>query len=142
MARFLIGTIPAIGHVNPALPIAHKLVERGHEVWWYTGKAFQAKVEATGARYLPILNAFDPSDPKKMPEFLLEKRKTLQGIAKAKFEFRHFIVDGAVGQVKDYTDILRKFPADVLLSDFAFLGASWIHEKGGPPWAAFGNTRR
>ncbi|MEW6498083.1 MAG: nucleotide disphospho-sugar-binding domain-containing protein, partial [Cyanobacteriota bacterium] len=92
----------------------------------------------TGARYAPILNAFDPDDPTKMPEFLLEKRKTLQGIAKVKFEFKHFIVDGAKGQVTDYTDILRQFPADVLLSDFAFLGASWVHEKGGPPWAAFG----
>ena len=133
MARFLIGTIPAVGHVNPALPIARKLVERGHEVWWYTGEEFQSNVEATGARYVPIVNAFDPSDPKKMPESVLEKRKTLQGIAKVKFEFKHFIVDGAVGQVKDYTDILRQFPADVLLSDFAFLGASWVHEKGGPP---------
>ncbi len=138
MARFLIGTIPAVGHVNPALPIVRKLVERGHKVWWYTGEAFQSKVEAAGARYVPILNAFDPSDPKKMPELLLEKRKTLQGIAKVKFEFKHFIVDGAFGQVKDYTAILREFPADVLLSDFCFLGASWIHEKGGPPWAAFG----
>ncbi len=63
MARFLIGTIPAVGHVNPTLPIARSLVERGHEVWWYTGQAFQPKVEATGARYVPILNAFDPSDP-------------------------------------------------------------------------------
>ncbi|HEY9739173.1 MAG TPA: glycosyltransferase [Coleofasciculaceae cyanobacterium] len=138
MARFLIGTIPAVGHVNPALPIARKLVERGHEVWWYTGEEFQSNVEATGARYVPIVNAFDPSDPKKMPESLLEKRKTLRGIAKVKFEFKHFIVDGAVGQVKDYTDILRQFPADVLLSDFAFLGASWVHEKGGPPWATIG----
>lgn len=138
MARFLIGTIPAFGHVNPALPIARKLVERGHEVWWYTGKDFQSNIEATGARYVPILNAFDPSDPKKMPESLLEKRKTLQGIAKVKFEFKHFIVDGAKGQVKDYIDILRQFPADVLLSDFAFLGASWVHEKGGPPWATIG----
>lgn len=138
MARFLIGTIPAVGHVNPALPIACALVKRGHEVWWYTGEEFQSKVEATGARYVPIVNAFDPSDPKKMPESLLEKRKTLQGIAKVKFEFKHFIVDGVKGQVKDYTDILREFPADVLLSDFAFLGASWVHEKGGPPWATIG----
>ncbi len=28
MARFLIGTMPAFGHVNPTLPIARKLVER------------------------------------------------------------------------------------------------------------------
>lgn len=38
MARFLIGTVPVGGHVSPALPIARQLVERGHSVWWYTGK--------------------------------------------------------------------------------------------------------
>lgn len=62
MARFLIGTIPGFGHVNPALPIARKLVERGHEVWWYTGKLFQAKIEATGACYIPMNKGLDISD--------------------------------------------------------------------------------
>ncbi len=138
MARFLIGTIPLVGHVNPAMPIACKLVERGHEVWWYTGKAFQSKVEATGARYVPIVESFDFSTLKNIPESLLEKRKSLQGIAQLKFDLKYFFIDGAVGLVKDYTDILREFPADLLLSDNFFLGASWVHEKGGPPWAAFG----
>ncbi len=59
MARFLISTVPVAGHVSPALPIARKLVERGHEVWWYTGKYFQSIIEATGARYTPILTGFD-----------------------------------------------------------------------------------
>lgn len=54
MARFLIGTIPLVGHVTPALPIAQELVNRGHEVCWYTGSAFQAKVESTGAHFAPI----------------------------------------------------------------------------------------
>lgn len=36
MTRFLIATIPLVGRVNPALPIARQLVQRGHEVWWYT----------------------------------------------------------------------------------------------------------
>lgn len=138
MARFLIGTVPAVGHVNPALPIVRKLVERGHQVWWYTGKAFQSKVETTGARYVPILTGFDSSDLNSIPQSLLEQRQNLQGLAQLKFDLKHFFVGPAVGQVKDYTDILREFPADVLLSDFCFLGASWIHEKGGPPWAGFG----
>lgn len=73
MARFLIGTVPLVGHVNPTLPIARKLVERGHEVWWYTGKLFQAKVEATGARYVPMSAGFDFSDLKDVPDVLLEK---------------------------------------------------------------------
>lgn len=54
MARFLVGTIAAIGHVNPALPIVRQLVAQGHEVWWYTGQGFKAKVEATGAHHVPV----------------------------------------------------------------------------------------
>ncbi|KAB8315229.1 glycosyltransferase [Tolypothrix campylonemoides VB511288] len=138
MARFLIGTVSAFGHINPVLPIARKLVERGHEVWWYTGQSFQSRVEATGARYVPMVAAFDYFDVKNVPESLLEKRKTVPESAQLIFDFKHFLIDGALLQVKDYTDILRQFPADVLLSDYAFIGASWIHEKGGPPWAALG----
>jgi MGT family glycosyltransferase len=133
MARFLIGTIPLVGHINPALPIARQLVKRGHEVWWYTGKNFQSKVEATGARYVPIRTGLDCYDPNNIP-------KNLKGLAHLKYAFKHSFADPAVGQVKDLTDILHKFPADVLLSDVCFLGAAWVHEKGGPPWAAFGIT--
>jgi UDP:flavonoid glycosyltransferase YjiC (YdhE family) len=140
MARFLIATIPLVGHVNPALPIARQLVERGHEVWWYTGKTLQSKIEATGARFLPIRTGMDFSDPNNVPDSLREKRKNLKGLAQFKFDFKHFFGDSAVGQVKDLTDILREFPADVLLSDVCFLGAAWVHETGGPPWAAFGIT--
>lgn len=54
MTRFLIGTIAAAGHVNPAVPIVGRLVERGHEVWWYTGRGWKQKVVMTGARHIPI----------------------------------------------------------------------------------------
>jgi UDP:flavonoid glycosyltransferase YjiC (YdhE family) len=138
MARFLIGTTPLVGHINPALPIARSLVERGHEVWWYTGKAFQSQVEGTGARFVPIRTGVDFSDPSK--DYLLETRLKLKGLAQFKFNIKHYFADAAVWQVKDYTDILHEFPADVLLSDVSFFGAGWIHEQGGPPWAGFGIT--
>jgi UDP:flavonoid glycosyltransferase YjiC (YdhE family) len=56
MARFLICTISVIGHVSPALPIARELVNRGHQVYWYTGSGFQAKVESTGAHFIPAVD--------------------------------------------------------------------------------------
>ncbi|RCJ15745.1 hypothetical protein A6S26_34000 [Nostoc sp. ATCC 43529] len=141
MARFLIGTTPIFGHVNPTLPIVHKLVERGHEVWWYTGEVFKSRVEATGARYVPMVSAFDYSDLKNVPKHLEEEREALPSeSAKLVFDFKHFLLDLTVGHVKDFQEILRQFPADVLLSDCAFLGASWVHEKGGPIWATLGVT--
>lgn len=138
MARFLIGTIPAVGHVNPALPIARKLVERGHEVWWYTGKGFQSQVEATGARHVPIRAGIDFSDLSTIPASWLEHRGSLKRFEQFKFDLKHGFIDAAVTQVEDLTQILQHFPADVLLCDVFFLGTSWIHEKTGLPWAAFG----
>lgn len=86
------------------------------------------------------MNGLDYSDPKHVSEAWVEQRKSLRGLAQLKFDLKHFFIDAAIGQVKDYADILHEFPADVLLADSFFLGASWVHEQGGPPWAEFGTS--
>jgi MGT family glycosyltransferase len=138
MTRFLIGTIAAAGHVNPALPIVRRLIEQGHEVWWYTGRGFKDKVEATGAQHVPIQRGIDPTISETIPRSWLEQRDALKGVDQFKFYLKHAFIDAAVTQLKDLTDILEQFPADVLLCDVFFLGMSWLHEKTGLPWAAFG----
>ncbi len=45
MAQILMLTVSIPGHTNPGLPLVRKLVERGHEVRWYTNPRFQAKKE-------------------------------------------------------------------------------------------------
>lgn len=137
MTRFLIGTIAA-GHVNPALPIARKLVECGHEVWWYTGKGFKEKVEATGAYHVPIRTGIDFTDIDTIPKSWLEQRDALKGVGQFKFDLKHCFIDSAVTQLDDLIKIVDEFPVDVLLCDVFFLGMSWLHEKTGLPWAAFG----
>jgi UDP:flavonoid glycosyltransferase YjiC (YdhE family) len=67
----------------------------------------------------------------------MARRNALQGIAQLKFDLKYGFIDAAVQQVKDLTEILRDFPADAILADFCFLGAAWLHEQGGPPWAGF-----
>jgi UDP:flavonoid glycosyltransferase YjiC (YdhE family) len=136
MAKFLIGTVPVVGHINPGLPIARKLVERGHEVWWYTGARFRAKIEATGARYVPMQHASD-FDAENL-DVVFPGRKGLSGLAQFKWDIKHIFVDSAIGQKHDLTAILESFPADVLLGDTAFSGGAFVHESGGPPWATFG----
>lgn len=140
MARFLFGTIPVIGHVSPALPIVCELIKRGHEVCWYTGQAFQSKVEATGARFFPIHSWMDYSDTKNVPPTLMEQREMEQGVQRIKFDLKNFFIDPAVGQVKDLADILDSFPADVLIADSMFLGMSWLAEQKELPWAEFGSS--
>jgi UDP:flavonoid glycosyltransferase YjiC (YdhE family) len=142
MARFLVGTMAAHGHVNPGLPIARKLVERGHEVWWYTGKSFQPAIEATGARYVPMKTAPDYRDRSRFSEedvkTIFRDGERLTGLARVKWEIKLVFYDPIPGQVHDLEEVLREFPADVLLADPSFVGASCIHERGGPPWAAYG----
>ncbi|PSB13786.1 glycosyl transferase, UDP-glucuronosyltransferase [filamentous cyanobacterium CCP2] len=140
MARFLIGTIPLVGHVSPAVPIARELVNRGHEVWWYTGQTFQAIVEKTGARFAPILSWFDYSDLKNVPPDLIDQREAAQGIQRIKFDLKNFFINPAVGQVKDLSELLDQFPADVLIADGMFLGISWLAEQKQLPWAEFGSS--
>ncbi len=48
--------MPVTGHFSP---VAKALVERGHEVRWYTSARFQAKIEATGARFIAFQKAQD-----------------------------------------------------------------------------------
>jgi UDP:flavonoid glycosyltransferase YjiC (YdhE family) len=136
MARFLFGTIPAVGHITPALAIARKLIAHGHDVWWYTGKRFQAKVEASGARFVPMQTAPDYDDRDMDASF--PGRRGLTGLAQFKWDIKHVSLDAGIGQVHDLTQILRAHPADVLVADSAFAGAAWVSEKGGPPWADFG----
>jgi MGT family glycosyltransferase len=132
MSKFLICTISVIGHVSPALPIARELVDRGHQVYWYTGREFQAKVASTGAHFMPAVDL----SPEWMAKWMA-RRNALQGVAQLKFDLKYGFIDAAVQQVQDLTEILRDFPADVILADFCFLGAAWLHEQGGPPWAGF-----
>ena len=64
MARFLLSAMPFTGHINPVSAVATALVGRGHDVRVYSGGAFRAAVESTGARLVPWHHApdFDESD--------------------------------------------------------------------------------
>ena len=133
MARFLICTMPMAGHVNPGLPIARALIGRGHAVTWYTGRRFQAAIEATGARYAPMQATADTDLEDYFPN--LPKPP---GLAARSWGIKRAFIDPIPGQVADLRRILAEFPADILVSDQVFAGAEAIHELGGPPWAMMG----
>ncbi len=134
MAKFLIGTLPVVGHVTPFFPIARTLVERGNEVRWYTGSKFREKVEATGATYIPMQagHDFDDSDL----DVVFPERKPLNGKKALEFDIMHVFGDSALGHVQDLRAVVNAYPADVLFADSAFIAARWLHALGdGPPWA-------
>ncbi|WP_046173477.1 macrolide family glycosyltransferase [Domibacillus indicus] len=60
MKKVVFFSIPAHGHTNPTLPVAAELVNRGHEVWYYSFFEFQKKIEEAGAQFISC-DAFLPS---------------------------------------------------------------------------------
>lgn len=136
MATILLGTMPLVGHVNPGLPIARKLVERGHRVWWYTGKKFQNRIEATGANYLPMTAGFDFDDADM--DAALPGRNQLKGLAQLKFDIKHGFADSVIGHLEDIDEIIPDIQPDVLLVDNGFAAAPVIHHRTGIVWATYG----
>lgn len=52
MSKIVFFCIPAHGHTNPTLGVVRELVERGHEVLYYSYNSFREKLEAAGARFV------------------------------------------------------------------------------------------
>ena len=52
--RVLVSTFPAIGHVNPMVPLARALMAQGHDVVWATGPEALPTVEAAGLRHVAV----------------------------------------------------------------------------------------
>ncbi|WP_110943806.1 glycosyltransferase [Streptomyces niger] len=130
--KLLLSTLPAAGHVNPALPLAARLVERGHDVLWHTGEAYAPQVTATGARFAPYDHA---ADLRRLPA---EPDPGSKGPAAGVSALRKLLIDRMPGQLADYEALLADFPADLLVTDMCAVGAATLRDKGGPAYATLG----
>lgn len=136
MARILIANMPLVGHITPALPIARTLVQRGHDVRWYTGARFQARVEATGAGFTPMVHAphLDEDEiDRRNPE-----RAAASPVEKLKIDLKHSFGDSMPGQLRDFEELQRTWAPDVVLADPTVFGATLYSERYGVPYATIG----
>lgn len=138
MSAILITSVPLHGHVVPGLTIARELTARGHEVRWYTGRAFRPQVEAAGATYVPMTPGLDgPS---------LDEVRGWPGRPKAPnlrqfvHDLEHLLIRPSLQYTADVRAHLADAPADLLLADTVFFAAGLVHELGGPRWATYGIT--
>ena len=58
MSKIVFFCIPAHGHTNPTLNVVKELINRGHQVWYYSYENFREKIESTGATFIPC-DAYD-----------------------------------------------------------------------------------
>jgi MGT family glycosyltransferase len=137
MTRILIASMPAAGHVGPLVPLAAELVQRGHDVAWYTGTDYRDTAEATGARFFPHVEAPDRDVSQMDLEF--PERAKLKGIAKFRFDIREVFIAAVPGQVADIEAILEVARPDVLVAEPGMAAAAKvIEQRHGIPWATCG----
>jgi len=115
MARFLFATMPIVGHVAPIAPVARELVNRGHEVTWYTSKHFEDKITATGATFAPLVSPIDFGDGEYSKHF--PGRDQYQGLRQVAFDFEHAFVGSVEGYVRDLRALVTSFTPDALVVD-------------------------
>ena len=120
MAKFLLHTFYATGHVLPMQAVAKALVDRGHEVVWLTSPAQEGRVRASGARFVAT-EEIDCVD--KVLQNLSVDPTTLEEIVEVFFGGR------LKAQVADLRAVLAGgFRPDVLVNDALPFGAAvlWV----------------
>jgi len=132
MEKYLIITNPSDGHVNPIVPIVKELVRSGHEVKWINGRKFKELVESTGAEFILMHQKFDRGYADLYDFF--PKLKKLQGIPMLRFYFKHWLLDPVPFYVRQIEEVLKDFKADLIIGDSFRNYASFVHERGGPPF--------
>ena len=115
MSRFLFATMPIVGHVAPIAPVARELINRGHEVTWYTSKHFEDKISATGATLAPLVSPTDFGDGEYNKHF--PGRDKYRGLRQLVFDFEHAFVGSVEGYVDDLRALIARDHPDALVVD-------------------------
>jgi MGT family glycosyltransferase len=118
--KVLLASLPAVGHLNPVLGIGRILIEAGHEVVCLSGGFLRDRIESIGVKFyaLPAAADLDPDPMKQFPE-----AKTIPpGPQLLRFALERVFIDRMAGQLEGLQQVLRDFPADVIIGDQLMLG--------------------
>src|SRR6266508_1496644 len=134
--KILFATYPADGHFNPLTGVAMHLKAAGHDVRWYAGPSYAAKLERLGIPHFPFQRAVQINTDN-IGE-LFPERASLRGLALIRFDAKHFFVSNVGNHFEDMREIDASFPFDALFCDVAFYAMKLIKEKLGKRVFAFG----
>jgi UDP:flavonoid glycosyltransferase YjiC (YdhE family) len=113
--KVLLAATPLPGHLNPILSIGRMLVAHGHEVVLNTATSMGGRAANIGARFVPFLPPAD-LDLRDM-DAAFPERKFLTGVDRLRFNFERFFFDPVPHQSAGFKEILKDFPAEVLIAD-------------------------
>ncbi|RZS66629.1 UDP:flavonoid glycosyltransferase YjiC (YdhE family) [Agromyces ramosus] len=125
--RILIATVPAAGHFNPLTGPAVRLAELGHDVRWYAGPAYAARVKRLGLEVIPYEEATEITGDN--VNALFPERPKLRGAKAIEFDADVFFARPAHAQFRDIRNARERFPFDALLIDGAFYAGYLVAKR-------------
>jgi UDP:flavonoid glycosyltransferase YjiC (YdhE family) len=134
MSSVLFAAVPVHGHVTPLLPVARHFAQRGDRVRFITGSRFADAVSATGAEFQPLPAEADYDDRQDW-NTVFPDRAALSGAKAAAHDIEHIFVRPGPAQYRAITAAHAAEPADVVLTDPAFIGGAFLlgHPAGARP---------
>ncbi len=119
--KILVASTPATGHLNPLLAISHLLMADGHEIAFMSGSALRDRIEGIGAKFhaLPAGADFDGRD---FDTVAPELKTMAPGLEWLRVAMQRIFVDPIPAQHQGLQQVLKKFPADVIVGDDMFFG--------------------
>lgn len=131
MGKIVVLAEAAEGHFSPLVPIVNRLILRGHQIAFITGRSFKERVEATGAAFHPLPLRWDPGE-QEVYDFL-PQLKQMHGLSQVKCYLKKILFDQVPDVLQTLRDVLASFSADVVICDTFMMAGIWITELGGPP---------
>jgi MGT family glycosyltransferase len=137
MSRFLFATVPVPAHSRNPLPIAARLVARGHEVLWFAGHRFHDGIAAVGATPVPFAATRDYDGERLLEEF--PELARLGGPRAIAWAYAELFVGEAPHRVADLEPVLAEHRVDAVLRDGLSYGVGPLAQAHGIPAATFGD---
>jgi UDP:flavonoid glycosyltransferase YjiC (YdhE family) len=134
--KILFATMPFDGHFNPLTGVAMHLKAAGHDMRWYAGPSYAARLARLGIPHFPFQRATEIKQHN-IGELFPERAK-LRGLALIRFEGKQVFVSNTENFFEDVREIDASFPFDALFCDAAFWAMKLIKEKLGKRVFAFG----
>jgi MGT family glycosyltransferase len=119
--KILIAATPATGHLNPLLAIGHILIAEGHQVAFLSGSALRSRIEAIGAQF-HVFPAGADLDLRDLLSVVPELKDIPPGPEWMRVAFERVFADPVPAQHKGLQQVLRDFPADVIIGDDMMFG--------------------
>jgi UDP:flavonoid glycosyltransferase YjiC (YdhE family) len=134
--KILFATMPFDGHFYPLTGVAMHLKAAGHDVRWYAGPSYAAKLEKLGMPHFPFQRANEINQQNIGEQF--PERAKLRGPALIRFELKQVFISNIRNFFEDVLEIDGMFPFDAFFCDGAFYALKLIKEKLGKTVYVFG----